>query len=293
MIHSESRSELFKALVKAQSEFKTIPFDKINPHFKNKYASLSSTIEMIRPILGQNGLAILQSVESENSKWSVETKLIHSSGEFISTTVDLIIVKHDMQGLGSAVTYAKRYAIQALLCITGDDDDDGNQASKNSSTSSNSENPSISSNSENPTTKKEYPKVAPRDFVLNLGSIKDIKLGELSNEKLVSIGAWLSSQIKNKPQDKKTKYYGFVYSQVKKVLELSQKPDFIPTNDFDENQDNETPPPDFDDPIMNYAQNEQSYAHYESGNPFDAFVAKKKNYEHGNPFDAFIAKKKN
>lgn len=114
--------EISAALAKAQPEFKTAAFDKVNPHFKSPYASLTSVMAAVKEALSKNGLAISQSIIES----AVITKLIHSSGECIETSVPLLVSKNDMQGLGSAITYGRRYGISALLGIVTDDDDDGN-----------------------------------------------------------------------------------------------------------------------------------------------------------------------
>jgi len=128
MYQSEQVTELFSALSKAQSEMKALPFDKKNPHFGNEYASLAATQEGARMPLSKNGLALIQSVQTEGDDYFVETRIIHSSGQWIGSKLKLLIFKKDMQGIGSATTYAKRYAAQAILGLSGDEDDDGNAA---------------------------------------------------------------------------------------------------------------------------------------------------------------------
>lgn len=130
MQKSESVNDLFAAISKAMGEFTSVTFDKVNPFFNNsKYASLSATQEMYRPILAKHGLALIQSITVEGEDYFLETALLHSSGQFLSDRLKLLVDKKSMQGLGSAITYAKRYAAQSLLGICGDDDDDGNAAS--------------------------------------------------------------------------------------------------------------------------------------------------------------------
>lgn len=216
MFQSDNTVELFKSLVSAQAEFTTVPFDKKNPHFGNQYASLSATQEMVRPILGKHNLAIVQSIESVDNVYHLETRLIHSSGEFIGSYLRLLIGKQDMQGLGSAITYAKRYSLQTMLGISGDEDDDA-QASVNQSRSSNNNNSQLEN-------KKTYPKVEPKDFILNLGNFKGVKLGTLNQNQLSEVGAWLSERIKSHPTDPKIKYYGTVYGNIKKLLAVEPNP---------------------------------------------------------------------
>ncbi len=130
MQKSEQINELFTALAKAQGEFKSISMDKVNPHFKSKYASLTATQEATREVLSKFGLGLIQSIDIENEHYYLETLLSHSSGQWTSSRLKLILEKNNMQGLGSAITYAKRYAWQAILGVVGDEDDDGNAASQ-------------------------------------------------------------------------------------------------------------------------------------------------------------------
>lgn len=129
MQHSEQVNELFTALSKALGEIESLPLNKTNPHFKSKYADLAITIEKSKPALMKNGLMLIQAVENDEIKYVVESMITHSSGQWLKSKVALILTKQDMQGLGSATTYAKRYAAQSLLFVAGDEDDDGNAAS--------------------------------------------------------------------------------------------------------------------------------------------------------------------
>lgn len=125
MNRSEEILDLATALSKAQGEFKPAVFDKKNPHFGQSYASFTSVMASVRDALAKNGLAIVQVQSSENK---LETTLLHSSGQWISGETPLLIDKNNMQGLGSAITYAKRYAVSALLGVVADSDDDANDA---------------------------------------------------------------------------------------------------------------------------------------------------------------------
>lgn len=123
------KSKLYEALSKAQAEIKPAVLDMTNPHFKSKYASLTSILEAIREPLAKNNLCVLQQVESIDESYWITTILAHSSGQEISNSFRLIVNKNDMQGLGSAITYGRRYGISALLGVVDTEDDDGNQAS--------------------------------------------------------------------------------------------------------------------------------------------------------------------
>ena len=128
MQKSDDAKDLMTALAKAQGEFDAIPMDRVNPHFKSKYASLTATQEATRSVLSKNGLALIQSIDIEGDTYYLETMLTHTSGQWLSSKLKLLLDKQNMQGLGSAVTYAKRYAWQAMLGVVGDEDDDANAA---------------------------------------------------------------------------------------------------------------------------------------------------------------------
>jgi hypothetical protein len=88
-------------------------------------------VETIRPILAEHDLAIMQGASSDDGKvLTVETMLVHKSGEWMASDVVVPMAKIDPQGAGGALTYGRRYGLSALLNIVSDEDDDGNQASR-------------------------------------------------------------------------------------------------------------------------------------------------------------------
>ncbi len=129
MNRSDSVKELASALAKAQGEMQNPKFDTVNPFFKSNYASLASVRNTVIPIFAKNGLSIIQSLRSTEKGVECETMLLHSSGEWVSDTLSLPIVKHDPQGYGSAATYARRYSLMSFSGVVGDADDDANAAS--------------------------------------------------------------------------------------------------------------------------------------------------------------------
>ena len=131
MNKSESVKQIFAALVKAQEELKNSFKSATNPHYKSKYAPLDEIINGIKPVLSKHGLAITQDVSGDGDRVTVSTLIMHESGEWIEQTgLTIKPAKTDAQGTCGAVTYARRYALQAALNISSDDDDDGNEASK-------------------------------------------------------------------------------------------------------------------------------------------------------------------
>jgi len=127
MNKSETIGQLALALSKAQGQMKFAAKDANNPFFKSKYADLASVIEAIKVPLSANGIAFVQATDFEDSAVIVETILLHESGEWISGRLRMQPTKNDPQGVGSAVTYAKRYGLQAIAGVPSDDDD-GNAA---------------------------------------------------------------------------------------------------------------------------------------------------------------------
>jgi len=118
-------SEIHKALSKAQSKMKGAVKDSTNPHFRSRYADLESVIDALKAPFAECGLSYYQSVSEDGLR--LITTIAHESGETISGSVPLIIGKQDMQGVGSAITYARRYGLAALAGVS-QTDDDGNAA---------------------------------------------------------------------------------------------------------------------------------------------------------------------
>lgn len=116
---------LYTALVKCQTQIKVALKDSKNPHFKSNYADLTSVMLACKDALAANDLAVLQLSRIHESGMPVlVTRIIHVSGEHIEGEFPLVCKDpNDMQKLGSAVTYARRYALASALGVTADDDD--------------------------------------------------------------------------------------------------------------------------------------------------------------------------
>ena len=118
------------ALAKAQTNMGKALKQANNPHFRSKYADLGNVMDACLPALNEAGIALIQPTGEDEHGRYVETILIHGeSGESLSCRVPLIVSKNDMQGYGSAVTYARRYGLMAMAGIAPEDDD-GHAASK-------------------------------------------------------------------------------------------------------------------------------------------------------------------
>ena len=125
---SESIGKLVTALVQVQGEVKSAVKDAENPYFHSKYATLGAVWESCRALLNKNGLAVIQTTEVVGDRVALVSTLAHTSGEWIKGRLLLMPVKSDPQGIGSAISYARRYCLAALLGIVADEDDDGNAA---------------------------------------------------------------------------------------------------------------------------------------------------------------------
>ena len=134
MTKSDDIKELALALSKTQSILKGALKDSNNPFFKSKYADLASVWEACREPLAANGLSVVQMPCNDTpDSVALETILMHTSGQWISSVFSMPVSKHDAQAVGSAITYARRYALAAVVGIAPEDDD-GNLASGKSET---------------------------------------------------------------------------------------------------------------------------------------------------------------
>jgi hypothetical protein len=117
------------SLVKALSELTNLAKDKVNPHFKSRFTSLDAILDATRPVLAKHGLALSQEPVFEDGMAGVVTRIIHTSGESRESKLILPLRDQSAQGVGSAISYARRYSAAAVLGIASDEDDDGQQAS--------------------------------------------------------------------------------------------------------------------------------------------------------------------
>jgi len=125
-----SKFKLINQLIKAYSEITSAEFDKINPHFNSKYASLESVIKAVKPSLLKHGILYRQVSKYTENGICIET-IFHGHGEELGTgEIFLPVDKRTSQGFGSALTYARRYSLSLACGIGSEEDDDGNQAEK-------------------------------------------------------------------------------------------------------------------------------------------------------------------
>ena len=128
-MQSENINELASALSRAQSEIEGAVKDAQNPFFKSKYADLGSVMDAIRAPFSKNGLSYSQTTKiTDNGNIVLVTALMHSSGQWISGEYPVKPMDEKPQSVGSAITYARRYALSAIAGVA-QIDDDGNAAS--------------------------------------------------------------------------------------------------------------------------------------------------------------------
>jgi hypothetical protein len=118
-----------EALANAQAELTDPVKDSINPHFKSRYADLATILKTVRPVLARHGIAVTQTTNITDNDTVILITALMWRGESIIGRYPVAPVKADPQGYGSAMTYARRYALQAIVGVAADDDDDGNAAS--------------------------------------------------------------------------------------------------------------------------------------------------------------------
>lgn len=127
---SESINELAKALSAFQGEVKQPEKDAVNPHFRNKYVTLDGIVKAIQAVAPKHGLSFIQIPTTNEQGVAVSTVILHTSGQYIEfEPMTMPVERKNAQGVGSSLTYCKRYSLAAAFGIVSDEDDDGNQAS--------------------------------------------------------------------------------------------------------------------------------------------------------------------
>lgn len=124
---------LLTSLLAVQSEAPTLPKDATNPHFKSKYTPLDTIVQTIGPILQKHGLVwmTLPGIDAASGEPTLTYRLAHAeTGEVLEGSMPLLLTKKDAQSHGSAITYARRYALCSVLNLVADDDDDGHAAAR-------------------------------------------------------------------------------------------------------------------------------------------------------------------
>jgi hypothetical protein len=197
---SDSIAQIAPALVAAQAAFPPIVKDGKNPAFRSKYATLDGIMAAIRPALAANGLAVMQGAihpETDGGKLvglAVESILIHASGEWMATAVPVPVTKSDAHGLGSALSYGRRYGVSALLALTTDEDDDGNAAARPPRQERPAAPPSPPAGQRLHSSVPETP-AAPMSLAkAEAMTMKGQRLGDMDEERLDKLAAWASEK---------------------------------------------------------------------------------------------------
>jgi hypothetical protein len=138
---SESIAKIADALAKAQIEMGRVVKDKTakvqtkaGGSYSFDYADLASVLDVVKPALAKHGIAVVQAAALEGDKVNVETRLLHSSGEWIESALAVKPEDTAPQKIGSAITYARRYALSCMVGVASEEDDDGNAAEGNRAT---------------------------------------------------------------------------------------------------------------------------------------------------------------
>jgi hypothetical protein len=196
---SEQFDAIAAALAKAQGVMDAASKDAANPHFKAKFASLASVREAIRKPLSENGIAYIQTLRTNEGAVEVDTRLIHSSGQFIGDTLRVPLAQATPQGVGSASSYGRRYALMAIVGLAAEDDDaeaahgrTGNGARTISARATVS-GPTLITNGE-PNDGEEYDDSASRNAYMAM--CKEIILGTDRSE--ADVRAWWSGEAQSR-----------------------------------------------------------------------------------------------
>lgn len=213
-LQSEQTNDLVSALVKASAEIKTAKKDAENPFFKSRYSDLPSIVEACKSALLKNNLVVTQSTTLVNGVTALVTTLHHTSGQWIRGYYPVTAVKADPQAMGSAITYARRYALSAIVGVVSEDDDDGESAMGRSVYSAPKRNgieyiepaPRIvtQGNSEEPVKATSDGAIEWKSVKIHFGKNKDMALGTLTPRSLSWwIREWTPQPFKGKtsPQD--------------------------------------------------------------------------------------------
>ena len=200
MNKSESIQNLSAALSKAQAEMPAIKFDSKNPFLKNDYASLGAIIAGARPVIAKHGLSVAQLTFGEDGVAGVETVLMHTSGEWISSSISMPIGeekgKSSAQVAGSIVTYLRRYSLASILGIYSDEDGDGNKVEP-----------------ERKPTRDALPKEKPVDDpmtierAMKVQNSEGVSYGDIPNDKLQAMILGINKGLKNGIDDEKRAEY--------------------------------------------------------------------------------------
>ena len=227
MNQSETLGKLAKALAIVQGQLRPADENANNPFFKSKYADLGSIIKVSRNLLADNGLSVSQfpgeTLTADGAKHyaTLTTILMHESGEWLSQDLTMPLAKVDSQGYGSAITYARRYALASVLGIYAGEDDDASAATEQATSG-----PTYTKElaPETPTTSQaengSKPLMAPVKFV----EYTQDKLGYTSPEHVRATMALIGFKtVPNDPSNRKRMYEALKEYRAYRKAEMSQE----------------------------------------------------------------------
>ncbi len=116
-------AQLAAALAKAQAEIGGATKSKQNPHYRSRYADLAEVWDACRQALSTHGLSVVQQPSADGPRVTVTTILLHESGEYLQSALTMTAVQETPQAIGSCITYARRYALAAVVGVAPEDDD--------------------------------------------------------------------------------------------------------------------------------------------------------------------------
>lgn len=185
--HSDTIDELIGALCDAQAEYAVVKKDRTaniktqsGAQFSYSYATLAAVLEATRPVLNRHGIVIVQSPmvtgTDRGTVVRLDTRFVHKSGQWIGSVLSLPLHNTDPQGLGSLLTYLRRYALSALAGVASEDDDDGHQAQ--------GDRPSPGASRSKPAPSRQATKPAPREVDPRTGEVDDDVAAALGGSEL-------------------------------------------------------------------------------------------------------------
>lgn len=171
----DADNSLSAALVNALAEIGGAAKDKINPHFKSKYADIGSVIDAIKPVLARHGLGFTQHSQPSETGVIVETVVHHRSGGRLALGALFVPAnKNDAQGFGSALTYARRYSLMTAFGVPAEDDDGNAAASASARPTTGEAPPNKRVTFDGPYTCPTQLMTAAREFVRTLNGMSDL-----------------------------------------------------------------------------------------------------------------------
>lgn len=195
---SENLADLAAALCAVQGELKPAIKQADNPFFKSKYVDLPGVWEAIRPLLAKNGLSVVQTFTASADGPTIVTTLMHKSGQWVSSELFLKPAKSDPQGVGSAITYGRRYALAAMVGVVADEDDDGNAASQGQAyAAAKVSAPFVPCSSENAAKLSEYAKIKIGSDAIEkaLSKYNAVDVTELDNTVAAKVIAFIQKEM--------------------------------------------------------------------------------------------------